>query len=196
MNEVTTPRAIDREGNRQLANAVRALLNMQVDVATPGQKVSAFPLVNGEKARLVLDLTGLTVTAFAPANLSILEALGSSGGALTFNGIPVSSSGDAQVDETWGSSMVFDCADARVHNVVLGGATSFALSNFSAGKEVRILLWPGASDRALTWQTGWHWENGKPTVCAATYPMTVRLYCSGTTADSVIANYGGGYAVS
>mgnify|MGYP000845412164 CR=1 FL=1 len=192
-NPVPTPRAIDRNGNAALAAIVRALANMQVEVTTPGGLVTSLPQVRDGRALLRLDVSGLTVEGFAPGNIDVLNLLGDDGGVLTYNGFPVATSEDIQVDDSWASSMVFDCADSRIHNITLAGSTTFAITNLAAGRSVRLLLWPGASARTLTWPSGWNWTNGKPDTIAATKPMVVRIYVSGASADSVIANYEGGY---
>jgi hypothetical protein len=108
----------------------------------------------------VTDLTSsqsLTNKTLAGAALS-----GTLSGSPTFSGKPVfTATVPTLVTDTDGSTVTFDLSAGNIHNVVLGGNRTLALSNASVGQPFVIrLTQDGTGSRTVTWFSTIKWAGG------------------------------------
>lgn len=89
---------------------------------------------------------------------------------------------------TYGASMALDFDGGGEQVVVLNGNVTFTTANRAAGKELSLLIQPGASARTVTWSEAWHpLGTALPTTIPANKWARLSLKCYGTAATDILA---------
>lgn len=75
----------------------------------------------------------------------------------------------------------------RVINREATGTVTFTGSNYTAGKSASVRIVPGASNRTLTFPSGWKFVSFKPAEIAANKVGILALSCYGSSESDVVA---------
>ena len=78
-------------------------------------------------------------------------------------------------------------AQAKVHELTLGGNITFTASGYTQGREIRINITADGTSRTFTFPSAWKWLCGKPTGIVAGKVGVLSLTCRTGVESGVIA---------
>jgi hypothetical protein len=81
----------------------------------------------------------------------------------------------------------FAALNGQMNSITLTGALEFLTTNLANGREVRLRLIPGASERTLTFPVDWVFFSAKPANIPANKEMILSLAAYGATNATVRA---------
>lgn len=153
--------------------------DIQVDTITPPSGTVA---VGG-------NLTASGASIDGTVKIGPEEALVVDGSSIKYKGKSLTiESRFSPATRTYGASMALDFDGGGEQVVVLNGNVTFTTANRAAGKELSLLIQPGASARTVTWSEAWHpLGTALPTTIPANKWARLSLKCYGTAATDILA---------